>query len=139
MAVIAVLAAIAAPRYAMASARYRADWTARRIAADLGLAQTLAAATGSSKTVHFSVQDSTVEIIGASALDGVPTSTSTYRVVLSAPPYEARLASVTLPSSTDIAFNGWGQVNHGGTVVLRVGQEQRTLTVDGSSGKVTWP
>jgi Tfp pilus assembly protein FimT len=137
MAVIAVLAAIAAPRYAMASARYRADWTARRIAADIGLAQTLAGATGSSKTVHFSVQDNTVQVIGASGLDGA--STSTYRVALSDPPYEARLMSVTLPNSTDIAFNGWGQVNHGGTVVLRVGQEQRTLTVDGSSGKVTWP
>ena len=135
-AIIAVLAAIAVPRYAMASARYRADWTARRIAADLGLAQSLATATGSAKTVHFSIGDNQVQIVGASGLDG---SSSSYLLALSGPPYQAQLVSALFGASTDVTFNGWGLPDNGGTVVIRVGQEQRTVAVDGTSGKVTCP
>ena len=38
MVIVATLAAIAVPRYAQATSRYRADAAARRIAADLSLA-----------------------------------------------------------------------------------------------------
>jgi prepilin-type N-terminal cleavage/methylation domain-containing protein len=137
IAIVAVLAAIAAPRYALACARYRADWTARRIVQDFALAQAAATTTGAAKTVKFLTATNQVQITGIPGLNGL---SSGYLLTLSTPPYEAQLVSAEFDSATDadVTFNGWGVPDHGGTVVIRVGQEQRTVTLDGSTGKATW-
>src|SRR5690606_27031377 len=62
--IIAILAAIATPRYANAMARYRADLAARRIAADLLLAQRLARTESRSRSEeHTSELQSREELV----------------------------------------------------------------------------
>lgn len=134
LALMAIIAAIAAPRYAASIARYRVDMAARRIVEDLAFAQSTAKATSSARTVIFSVENNKYLMPGLSGLDAVP---GDYTVKLSEPPYEAKLTSANLGGDSQITFNGWGAPDSGGTVVLTVGSGQRTVTVDSVSGKAT--
>jgi type II secretory pathway pseudopilin PulG len=134
LAIVAVLAAIAAPRYGRASARYRADLAARRIMADLRLAQSCARAASSSRTVSFNATTEQYQLLGIPALDGVA---GDYTIVLSAEPYRGDLVSATFGGSVQVIFTGWGLPNSGGTVVVSCGSQQRTVVVDGATGRVS--
>ena len=132
LAIIATMAAIAAPRYAASATRYRADLTARRIVADLELAQSSAKAAGTSRTVEFYVSTNDYQLSGLASLDGPAGS---YTVQLSERPYEATLASADFGGDTQVTFDGWGLPDTGGTVILNAGSEQRTVVVDAETGK----
>ena len=86
---MAVFAAIAAPRYGQASGRYRLDLAARRVAADLRLAQSYAKAASASRTVVFTVETDQYQLSGVPAPDG---ATGDYTVSLSAEPYRGGLS-----------------------------------------------
>ncbi len=60
-----------------------------------------------------------------------------YTVDLSAEPYRANVVSASFNGGTQVVFNGWGLPNSGGTVVLSVGAEQRTVVVDGTTGGIS--
>jgi len=132
LAIIATLAAIAAPRYQTALARYRADLAARRIVADLKLARSSAKAASSSQRVEFLVSPSKYCLLDLAPLDG---TSGSYVVKLSEKPYEAYITSADFGGNHELVFNGWGIPDSGGTVVLTVGPEQRTVTVDAETGK----
>ncbi|MFQ6036852.1 MAG: GspH/FimT family pseudopilin, partial [Sedimentisphaerales bacterium] len=132
LAIIATLTAIAAPRYQTALVRYRADLAARRIIADLALAQSNAKAGSSSRSVVFSVAADNYQMPDLSPLDG---TSGIYQVNLSEKPYEADIISADFGADDQIIFDGWGLPDSGGTLVLTVGPEQRTVTVDAETGK----
>jgi len=132
LAIIATLAAIAAPRYQTALVRYRADLAARRIVADLALAQSNAKAASSSRSVAFSIGANNYQMPDLPPLDG---TSGSYIIELSEKPYEADITSADFGGDQEVIFNGWGIPDSGGTVVLTVGPEQRTVTVDAESGK----
>lgn len=134
LAILAVVAAVAAPRYGRASGRYRADLAARRVVADLRLAQSCAKAASCSRTVSFSTATGRYQLLDIPALDGTP---GDYTVVLSAEPYRADLTNVNFDGSPEIVFNGWGLPDKGGTVMLSAGGEQRTVAVDGVTGRIS--
>ncbi len=134
LAIVAVVAAVAAPRYGRASGRYRADLAARRVMADLRLAQSCAKAASSSRTVSFSTATGQYQLLNVPAPDGAP---GDYRVVLSAEPYQADLTNANFDGSPQVIFNGWGLPNKGGTVMLSAGGEQRTVVVDGVTGRIS--
>jgi len=134
LAIIVTLAAIAAPRYAASLARYQADLAARRIKADIEQAQLSAKAASTSISIEFFVSDNKYEIPGLSALNG---SSGSYAVELSARPYAAALVSAEFGGDAELIFNGWGMPDSSGTVILTVGSEQRTVTVNGETGKAT--
>jgi type II secretion system protein H len=134
LAIVAVVAAVAAPRYGRASGRYRADLAARRVMADLRLAQSYAKAASSSRTVSFSTATSQYQLLNIPAPDGAP---GDYAVVLSAEPYQAVLTNTDFDGSSQVIFNGWGLPNKGGTVTLWAGGEQRTVVVDGVTGRIS--
>ncbi len=134
LAIIGIAAAVAAPRYGRAAARYRADLAARRVAADLRLAQSQAKAASSARTVSFSVATEQYQLLGVSSPDSVP---GDYTVVLSAEPYKADLTSANFNGSSQVVFSGWGLPNKGGIVVVSVGAEQRTVAVEGATGRVS--
>ena len=52
---IGIITAVAAPRFADAVVRYRADAAAKRVAADLEFARRIAKTSGKSQTVTFSL------------------------------------------------------------------------------------
>lgn len=131
---MAVITAMAVPRYAASAVRYRADLAAHRIVLDFALARSDAKAASSSRTVEFNVGDGTYEVLEMPALDG---GAGNYVVDLSERPYEASVVSADFNGTAQVIFNGWGIPDSGGTVVLSVGSEQRTIVVNGETGEAT--
>lgn len=134
LAIVAIFAAVAAPRYGRASGRYRADLAARRVIADLRLAQSCAKAASSARTVSFLTATERYQLLNVPSPDGW---SGDYTVVLSAEPYNADLISASFGGNAQVVFNGWGLPGNGGTVVVRAGSEQRTVVVDGATGRVS--
>jgi type II secretion system protein H len=132
--IIAIVAAMAVPRYGRAAGRYQVDLAARRVKADLQQAQVYARTTSASCTVLFSVAANKYQLANVSALDG---TTGNYTVTLAAEPYKARLVSANFNSAAQVVFNGWGLPDNGGTVVVAVGTQQRTIAVDAQTGQVS--
>jgi prepilin-type N-terminal cleavage/methylation domain-containing protein len=134
LAIMAVFSAIAIPRYGASAARYRADLAARRVVADLALAQSKAKGTSSTTSVVFYVSTNRYQLPQLSSPDGMG---GTYTVGLGEQPYAANLVSADFAGDAQITFNGWGLPDSGGTVVLISGTEQRTVTVNAETGMAT--
>jgi prepilin-type N-terminal cleavage/methylation domain-containing protein len=132
--IIAIFAAIAVPRYGAATSRYRADLAARRIVQDLALAQATAKAKGAAQTVRIRQGADQVVLYDTAALDP---HMSTYRTYFSDSPYKADITSSVFNGDNYIIYDGWGLPDSGGTAVLEVGSETRTITIDPNTGKAT--
>ena len=131
MAIIAIVAAIATPRYANALTRYRAEAAARRVAADFELARQTAKSTSSSRTVKFDAVSDSYVIPNVRELD---TAGTMYRVQLQDPPYQAQIVSVDLGGDWEITFDGFGMPDSGGFIIVRAGDYQYTVVVDPETG-----
>jgi prepilin-type N-terminal cleavage/methylation domain-containing protein len=134
VAIFAILAAIAAPRYGRAAARYRAEVAARRIAADVALARKSARSAGAERTVTFSVDCDEYSIAG---LAGLRDSSTDYRVDLTAGPYEARILVADFGGDAKLVFDGYGTPDSGGHVRVQVGEAVRTVVFDANSCEAT--
>lgn len=122
---VAVVAAMAAPRYAGALASYRARCAAARVSADLAAAAAEARAASAARTVRFDVSAASYSVNG-----GEP-------VRLGREPYAASIVSVSLGGDDAIVFDGYGSPDSGGTVIVRSGAHARTITVDSATGRAT--
>ena len=134
LAIVTTLGAIAAPRYARYTLRYRADLAVGRVISDLNLARLSAKASGGTRAVTFDVGTSRYQVQGWSSLNN---RSNPYWVNLSDMPYEARLISASFGGTSQITYGGWGLPQAGGTAILAVGPEQRTITVDLETGQAT--
>jgi prepilin-type N-terminal cleavage/methylation domain-containing protein len=132
MVIIAVIAAIAVPRYSSAASRYRVETAARRVVADLALAQARAKALSSSQTVAFAVGTSQYQIVGMTDPDH---GSSTYTVRLGDDPYRVMLQSVDFGGRSQVTFDAYGTADSNGAVVVRAGATQRTVVLDVNTGK----
>jgi prepilin-type N-terminal cleavage/methylation domain-containing protein len=126
LAVASVVAAILVPRYASASARYRVNFAARRVAADLELAAATARNASGSRTVTFR-EDATYTINLTRDLDR---GGDTYRVRLAAEPYGVTRIKAAFGPDATVIFDGYGTPDTDGVVVVEVGSEQRTVSLD---------
>jgi len=133
-AIIAVVAAIAVPRYGESLARYRADLTARRIAADLKLAQVTARTSSTAQRVLFSIDEDLYQMPDMPGLDD---PTAGYTVRISDEPYLATLVAVELAGDEEVVFDGWGMPDTGGSITIRAGNVKRTVWLDSETGKAT--
>ena len=134
VAIIAVLSAIALPRYARAVTRYRVQLAGNRIANDLGVARERARSLGASQSVSFDPAGDTYQIPGLESMDG---SGGTYTVNLSDKPYKATLVSANFGGSTTVTFDGYGVPDNGGTIVVQIGSVAKTIVLDSSLAKAT--
>jgi prepilin-type N-terminal cleavage/methylation domain-containing protein len=134
MVIIAVAAAIAAPRWTESLGRYRVDAAARRIVADLALAQTNARATSSPRTITF---DPGAETYQLSSLKDFETGSGSYTVNLKGAPYLADLASTGFTAASPLTFNAFGVPSTGGSLTVSSGGFSRTITIDPDSGTAT--
>jgi type II secretion system protein H len=134
LAIVAVFAAVAAPRYGRAAGRYRADLAARRVVADLRLAQSYAKAASAARTVSFLPATDRYQLIGVPSPDGI---VGDYTVDLSAEPYRADVVSASFNGGPQVVFSGWGWPTSGGTVVLSAGAERRTVVVNSTTGGIS--
>ena len=134
LAIVAILAGIALPRFGGAITRQRADGLARRIVADLKLAQRHAKRTGVNQTCSFDIADNSY------TLEGMPDpdhAASVYSVRLSDEPYCGTLHSFDLDIDDKIIFDMYGLPDSAGLIVIRIGEEYRTITVDPDTGQAS--
>lgn len=131
-ATIAVVAAIAAPRYMNSLARYRAEAAAARIVADLDLARNRAVTTNAAQTVDF--QGFRYRIPGMTGVSGAATSAE-YRVDLSVEPY--RLTRVTADFGGDglVSFDAFGVPDSDGRIVVTCGPASKTVLLNVRTGR----
>ncbi|HEX7009246.1 MAG TPA: GspH/FimT family pseudopilin [Phycisphaeraceae bacterium] len=134
MAILAVISAIAVPRFAAAQANYRAQCAARRLAADLELARAVARQTSRACTARLDLTRHTL------TLEGPPWPSKQPHVTrLSEPPYEARILKADLGGDTTLTFDGLGQPDSSGTIVVGAGDASCTVHLDASTGRASIP
>lgn len=126
--IMAVLAGIAAPRFASAAANNRARAAADRIAADLELAREQARATSASCSVAFSTTTESYTI--KSANDAVA-------VDISRSPYESGIDSADFAGRPVFSFNAFGVPDTSGTIVVSGGGQTFTVAVAAGTGEVS--
>lgn len=131
IAIIAVSATLAVPRYGSALTRYRVESAAQRVASDLDLARSMAHSQSRTISVAF---DLAADRYQFSTVMDPDDPASPYRVLLGQPPYRAEIDSVWFAGSTIAGFNGYGAPESGGTVVVNAGVRFRTVVVDEDTG-----
>jgi prepilin-type N-terminal cleavage/methylation domain-containing protein len=136
LAIMSALAGIAAPRYAGAQVRFRADAAQRRVAEDLRWFARHANATSASVTVNY---NTTTHVYGTPEINDPDQAGRNYSVDLTEAPYQVRIASADFAGSASLTFTGHGHPQAGGSVVIAVGDQTRTITVDAITGEVTTP
>ena len=124
VAIMAILAAMAIPRFASASAARRLDAAALRVTADLRHAQQHALASSASVQIAFDAANESYTV-GAPSPVG---SAASYSVKLSDPPLGVMIDSVTLTSGRAV-FDGNGLPELTGVITLKAGRFQRQITL----------
>lgn len=142
--ILGILAAAAVPTYVDSLSYFRAEATAKRIAADLRLARRTAKTSRAERTVQFSVPANQYELVGMNHMDH---SDRQYVVRLAETGYPATLISVNCDGNASVTFNMYGQPFTGspsaplvaGSIVIQSADEQRTIVVDPTTGNASVP
>ena len=133
LAIIAVFAAAGTPRFAQAITARRAEAAARRLAADLEWLRSTARTTSTTQSMSFSA--SSYNLTGFTNPDMPGTA---YSVNLADTTYKAAIAALNFNGATTLSFNGYGIPSVGGTIVVQSGKSTRTVTIEATSGSITW-
>jgi Tfp pilus assembly protein FimT len=131
---IAIVSAIAIPRYAGAVNRYRVEMAAKRVAADFGLARNAARTSGLGQAIEFGTPINGYTMAGLAAADG---RTGDYIVKLGDEPYKVSLGTVTIGSAgaTSFQFTRYGYPTAAASVVVTSSGYSKTIYVDGTTGR----
>lgn len=132
--VIAIVSAIAIPRYAGAVNRYRVEMAAKRVAADFSLARNAARSSGLGQSIDFTTPRNGYTMPGLAAPDG---RAGDYIVKLGDEPYKVSLGTVTIGSTgaTSLQFTRYGYPTAAASVVVTSSGYSRTIYVDGTTGR----
>ncbi len=134
--ILAVLMAVAVPRLGELSARRRLAAAVTRVRTDIDYARRMARAAGTTRSVVFKVSLNRYQLAGAGDLDHPGDA---YVVDLGAEPYRAEIVSALFGTTNVLTFDGYGQVEKPGSVVLRVGAYQETLQIPDNQGNPGMP
>jgi|GEM_PF-2475589 len=118
--IVAMLAAIAVPRYGQSQARYRADAAAARVATDLQRARDTARATSGSQLFMLS---------GRHTYAFGPSERAASTVDLSGEPYGVQTVGGDL-GTEDVTFDAFGKPSGATWFYLGLGDEWRRIDVD---------
>lgn len=132
VAIIALAAAVAMPRYGRALARYRAEVGARCVITALDQARQRARATGSLWEVVFTASGYTVRPV--TVVDPADVST----VNLSRDPFLANLQKVNMGGDSTVIFDGYGVPDSGGSLVVASGLGAFQVDLDPQAGKARY-
>lgn len=132
MVILAIFVMIAVPRYAAFTATEQVEGAARRITADLALAQRHARRTSASQMVTFTVASSKYSLVGMTHPDHPGQS---FEIGIGDEPYRARIVSASFGGDATLVYDGFGKPDSGGQVVIAVGAYQKTIQVDTGTGQ----
>jgi prepilin-type N-terminal cleavage/methylation domain-containing protein len=130
--IIGIMAAVAVPRFAESLSRYRVEAAAKRIELDLKLARRQAKISSASRSIQFDEIGHLYVLPGVLHLDHPGQD---YRVKLAEAPYAAQIFSVDFGGDAEVIFDGYGLPDSGGTIVVKSGPYQKTITLDGATGE----
>ena len=133
IAIVAIVAAIAVPRYVSALSNYRSDAATRRLTIELESAAARAQAVSATVAVRFEPANERIVVTAPRSDLTIETLTV---VDLDATPYETDLQSTTFVDDT-LRFDGFGRPESGGEVVLRSGDSVMRVRVNSASGEIT--
>lgn len=136
LAIVVILSAMAIPRFSGSIARSRADAAARLIQADLALAQRHAMTASVAQGVTFEITSTTAVL----RLTGMPDRDhpdQEYAHDLLQEPYGLTRVDPDFGGSQGVKFDIYGTPSAGGTVVIQVGSETRTITLDPDTGETS--
>ena len=139
--IIGILAAVAAPRYAAATERYRVQAAAKQIVHDLDYARRNAIATSQNRTVTFSTTNNDYELIGINSLDhpGSP-----FKIQLLQTGYPVALNTADFGGQASVTFDIHGNAYAGtdtttnlatNSIVIQSGTSTATIVIDPATGK----
>ena len=123
--IMGIVAAVAIPSFGDSIAKLEVQAAAERIRADLELARRHAIATSAPQSVEFDSDG--YALPGMKHLDHPDQS---YDVNLTGDQYGATLVSVNFGGDSELVFDGYGMPDSGGSIVIRVGDHLRTISVD---------
>lgn len=139
--IIGIVAAVAAPKYAAATERYRVQAAAKQIIHDLNYARRNAIATSKSRTVTFSTTNSEYELLNIADLDHPG---QTYKVELTKTGYPVILITADFGGQPDVTFDIHGNPYAGtdtntplgtNSIVIKSGTATATITIDPATGE----
>lgn len=132
--IISIMAAVALPRYANSLGRYRAESAARRVAADLNLARAKAKSASSTRNITFNMAAGMYTLSGVRDMDR---SADPYTVNLAGAPYYVSITYADFGGAPQAQFDMYGTALWGGTVKVRTGDYERTVSLLKSDGSIT--
>jgi prepilin-type N-terminal cleavage/methylation domain-containing protein len=132
--IIAIVAAIAVPKYGRSVARYRAECAARRVAADLALAKSTAKAVSADRSITFNTVAGSYTLASVRHLDH---RTEPYTVTLIDAPYHADIYYADFGGAPQAVFDMYGAPKWSGKVVVRVGEFEQTVSLSRDDGEIT--
>ncbi len=132
--IMGILAAAAAPTFFGSLTYHRVETAARRVKADLQRLRQTARLTSSTQSITF--HDATAYTMSADIVDPDHPG-GVYSVDLAEPPYELETMTIDFGGDTSLTFDGYGTPSSGGTVVLSADDYACTITLDGTTGKVS--
>lgn len=122
--IIGTLGAIAMPRLGAATARQQLNAAAERVEADLIRARTRARAASQTVTLTFYI---TTDRYSQTYVGG-----KSEIIRLDESPYKVDMIYAKFGTTKMAEFNGYGVPANPGSVVLKLGSEQVTITLDGN-------
>ncbi|MGE0364843.1 MAG: prepilin-type N-terminal cleavage/methylation domain-containing protein [Phycisphaerales bacterium] len=145
--IVGVVAAIAIPRFANASSRYRVDLAAARVASDIELTRDTARSVSASMTVRFVEGSARFGSVASNpgALNIGPTTPKPGFVSnISGEPYFAYVAAAKFGTGPQLDITPYGAFDSDGLVIVTNGTWGGAISVDSKTGTITrtifiWP
>lgn len=135
MVILAILSAIAIPRFAAAAQNSTADLAARRLAVDLRLAQAQAILTQQQQSVVIAADGYSYTIPGMAHPDH---PARPFVVLLGDAPYRgAWISAVNLGGSRILTFDRFGGPSVSGTITVTAASRTRNVRINAGAGRVT--
>jgi prepilin-type N-terminal cleavage/methylation domain-containing protein len=132
--IIALLSAVAIPRWANALHGQRVTAAANRVVEDIARTQHYARITSQTRTITFTPASHSYQIMTLKSDDH---PAANYVVVLSDEPYRSTIVSVNFSGTGSLSFSGYGAPNSGGSVRISCAGVGKTISVDGTTGRAT--
>jgi type II secretory pathway pseudopilin PulG len=131
--ILGIAAAVAAPTFYRSLRYHQVESAARRLKLDLEQIRHTARVRSRGQSITFTGSSYTL----STDVENLDHAGESYAVDLAASPFELDSVTIDFGGPTAITFDGFGAPSAGGTIVLSQGDEERTVTLDGSTGQVT--
>lgn len=131
--IIGIMAAVATPKFTQFYETERLRTVSQRLITDLRLIQSWAATTSTTQTVTFSLAPSGYTVTGGLMNPHRPNEP--FKTNLREYPYLATLTSADFDGDQVLIFNGLGQPDSSGSLVISSGVQSQTIVVNAVTGK----